>query len=531
MLFACASVSLFLLLAAPAKTTPGVPTAPASPPTAAPADTTPGAPAAKPEPVILFLIDNSASLPPLDPQEKRVAALEKMFTFLTGQRYRLILFGGRQEIFVDDVSRYRNNGQWTDFYFAFTKAKELIATYPANTEFRLILLTDGLCDPGPADWADMRVPADIDLKTYANGRLLSLLRELRQPLYVILVGDPLAEGDAQTGREQAPVLIWEMVQSANGASASMMAQTLSSFFGDNGLLLKKFVFRVAPNEGLAKVEPVVRRIVAPPQPGVERVLGGVVLALLLSVFLMLGIVVRAFPGPGDIEIVELSVGVPAHLDPDHVHRVEEGGWATRGLSLVTDARDAAATLSYQSVSLDLSGAGLDATDLDALAQKLLPMNLEELGKALERYADEGGKEEKIAALNLDYMGKNFDSAQAERLLTTTTADRRRVSALDFLRAKVHLLSNPAMRNRLTETRVQINTYGKDAHRKDLAPGAKVRIGPYGLRVRDILRGGRKDVRVLLSYEHVPSMLGLKTILPSWFQRLFRLRRRSERKVT
>src|SRR5712691_6344038 len=70
-------------------------------------------------PVILFLIDNSASLPPLDPEEKRVAALEKMFTFLQGRPYRLILFGGRHEIYVDDVSRYRNNGQWTDYYAAF----------------------------------------------------------------------------------------------------------------------------------------------------------------------------------------------------------------------------------------------------------------------------------------------------------------------------------------------------------------------------------------------------------------------------
>src|SRR5215475_7191409 len=70
-------------------------------------------------PVILFLVDNSASLPPLDPDEKRVTALEKMFTFLKGQPYRLILFGGKREITVDDVSRYRNNGQWTDFYFAF----------------------------------------------------------------------------------------------------------------------------------------------------------------------------------------------------------------------------------------------------------------------------------------------------------------------------------------------------------------------------------------------------------------------------
>ena len=40
---------------------------------------------ARPGGIILFLVDNSASLPPLDPDEKRVAALEKMFTFLEGQ--------------------------------------------------------------------------------------------------------------------------------------------------------------------------------------------------------------------------------------------------------------------------------------------------------------------------------------------------------------------------------------------------------------------------------------------------------------
>jgi hypothetical protein len=87
--------------------------------------------------------------------------------------------------------------------------------------------------------------------------------------------------------------------------------------------------------------------------------------------------------------------------PDRMHRLDSGGWATRGLSLVPDARGAAASLSYQAPNLDLSGAGLDATDLDSLAQRLLPLNLDELGKALERYADDGTKEEKIAALNLD----------------------------------------------------------------------------------------------------------------------------------
>jgi hypothetical protein len=518
----CATVSLLLSVVAQTAASP------APPPPSAPIAAATG----KQEPVILFLIDNSASLPPLDPQEKRVAALERMFTFLQGQRYRLILFGGRNEIFVDDVSRYRNNGQWTDFYFAFLRAKEIVAGYPPGTEFRLILLTDAIVDPGPSDWADMGVPAGTDLKEHSIARLLELLREIHQPLYVILVGDPPNDEDAREGREQAPVLIWDMVRAANGASASMMAQTLSSFFGDNGLLLKKFVFRVTPEEGLAKVEPVVRRIVAPPQRSVElQLLGGLVLPLLLTLFLMLGIAVRSFPGPGDVEIVELKAGMPVHIAPDRLHRLDDGGWGARGLSLVADARGAAASLTYQAASLDLSDAGLDTTDLDAVALKLLPLDLEALGRALERYSDDGTKEEKISALNLDYMGKNFDTVQAERLLTTPATDRRRVPALDFLRAKVHLSANAALRRKLTEARVQLNTYGRDAERKELAAGTKLRIGPYGFQVRDILKGGRKDVRVVLSYERAPSTLGLKTILPTWFQRLFRLRRRSERIVT
>ncbi len=504
----------------------------AAPSATPPAAGSPEKVASSDQAVILFLIDNSASLPPLDPQEKRVEALEKMFSFLKGQRYRLILFGGRQEIFVDDVMRYRNNGQWTDFYFAFLKAKEVMSSYPAGTEFRLILLTDGLLDPTPTDWADMNVPADQDLKSYVVRELLTLLRGLQQPLYVILVGEPPGEGQARKDQEQTPVLIWDMVQAANGAKASIMAQSLASFFGDNGLLLKKFVFRVAPSEGLKKVEPVVQRIVAPPDTSVEmQVLGGLVLPLCLLLFLLLGIAVRSFPGAGDIEIVELNTGVPAHLAPDRMRRLSGGGWATRGLSLVPDARSAAASLSYQTASLDLSGAGLDTTDADPLTLKLLPLDLHELGRALERYADDGTKEEKIFALNLDYMGKNFDAAQAERILAAAQAERRRTSALDFLRAKAHLLSNSALLRRLTDARAQINSYGKDAERKDLLPGTRIKIGRYRLSVKDVLVGGRKDVRVVLCYDRVPSLLGLKTILPTWFQRLFRLRRRSERIVS
>jgi hypothetical protein len=216
---------------------------------------------------------------------------------------------------------------------------------------------------------------------------------------------------------------------------------------------------------------------------------------------------------------------------DRLHKVEGGGWGTTGLSLASTARDASATLTYQVPPIDLSGAGLDTTGLDATTLRLLPIGLDDLRRALDAYSDSGTKEEKIYALNLDYMAKNFNPADAERLLASNGPERRRIQALDFLRAKVHLLSNDPLRRKLTEARVQLSGYGKDAERKELTPGATARLGRYGFIVKDVARGGRKDVRLVLYYDRVPSLLGLKSILPDVFQRVFRLRRSSQRIVT
>ncbi len=492
----------------------------------------PAAPEKAGEPIILFLVDNSASLPPLDPDEKRVAALEKMFTFLQGQRYRLVLFGGRREIYIDDVSRYRNNGQWTDFYFAFEKARELTKGYPAGTEFRIILLTDAIVDPAPDDWADMNVPPGEDLRAFSIQKTIELATSLKIPLYVILVGDPPADGGVKGNREQAPSLVLDLVRSANGQKAIPLAQTLASFFGDDGVLLKKFIFRAQARDGLRAVEPIVKRIVAPARAGIEiRLFSYFVLPLVIFLVALLGLLVRSFPGPGDVETVELGLGVPVHLAADRARRGGGGMLVVTGLSLATDAREASATLTYQMPTLDLSGVGLDVSNLDETTQYLLPLGIDDLKRSFETYADDGTKEEKIYALNLDYMAKNMSATEAERILTLAPADRRRIQAVDFLRAKAHLLGNDALRRKLTDPRVLVTGYGKDALRKELVPGATVRIGRYGFVVKDISRGGRKDARIVLYYDRVPSLLWLKTILPDAFQRAFRFRRSSQRVVS
>jgi hypothetical protein len=79
--------------------------------------------------------------------------------------------------------------------------------------------------------------------------------------------------------------------------------------------------------------------------------------------------------------------------------------------------------------------------------------------------------------------------------------------------------------------VQFVGYGKGGQRKELMPAAALNVGRYGFLVRDLTRGGRKDVKLLLYYDKVPSLFALKNILPDAFQRVFRLRRSSQRVVS
>lgn len=499
---------------------------------AGPAPSGEGSPSPPPPgggPVVFFLLDNSASLPPLDPEEKRVAALEKMFGFLEGYRYRLILFGAKDETSVDDVARYRNDGRWTDFYHAFLRARDLAATYPRGTDLRLVLLTDAIADPDPKDWPD--VPRGWDVRSHSIRETVRLVGEMGLPLYVVLVGNPGGEV-AGRDREQSPGFVLDMVRAANGAAAAPLAQTVASFFDDDGLLLRKFVYRVAPDEGLKKIGPVVKRIASPPRAGIElRIFGFFVLPLLLILVALLGLLVRSFPGPGDLEVLELAVDQPAHVAADRIHRAPDGTWSAQGLSLAADARAAAATFTLQGGGLELSGAGLDARGLDPRDAAFLSRDLDEARRALEAATDSGSREDKIHALNLDYAARGLDPQEAERILTRPPAERSRLSAVDFVRAKVHLALDEALRRRLLEPRVQVLTYGKDAARRDLVPGAALRVGRYGFVVREIARGGRKDARVVLHYDRVPSLLGLKTVLPDVFQRAFRFRRSRQRVVS
>jgi len=392
----------------------------------------------------------------------------------------------------------------------------------------MVLVTDAIPDPDPADWPNL--PPGWTARAESARRSVELVREMKIPLYVIIVGEPPAEV-AGRDAEQSPGFVLDLVRAANGDAAAPLAQSLASFFAQDGVLLKKFVYRVRPGEGLEKIRPVITRIAAPPRAGIElRIFTWFVLPLLVVLVVLLGLLVRSFPGPGDLELIELAVDQPLHVAVDRLHRLPNGVWSAQGLSLVGDARQAAATFTLQAARIDLSGRGYEGSALDERDAALLPLGLEPLRRALETATDSGSREEKIHALNLDYAARSLEPQEVERILLSPPVPGRG-AAVDFLRAKVHLALDPALQKKLLEPRVQVLTYGREAGRRELSLGARLRLGRYGFRVQQIARGGRREVCVSLYYDRVPSLLGLKTVLPDFFQRLARFRRSAQRYVS
>ena len=181
-------------------------------------------------------------------------------------------------------------------------------------------------------------------------------------------------------------------------------------------------------------------------------------------------------------------------------------------------------------SAELPPEGLDLEGLDETSRTLIELPLAELQERILHLSKQGTKEEQIYGLNLEYAARNMDEAVVERLLTSAPSKRGKFGPLDFLRAKVHLLHNEKLNQKLTGPAVRCKIYGAGARQFDLRHRGKIKLGRYEFRVDQLSKGGRKDYKLGLSYEQVPSPLFLKRLIPGKVQRALRLRRSHERIV-
>ena len=373
-----------------------------------------------------------------------MAALEKMFTFLQGKPYRLILFGGRSEVFVDDVTRYRNTGQWTDFYWAFQRAREMMKEYPPGTEFRMILVTDAILDPAPEEWeGTTRPPGWTSGATWATRRS-ALLRRWKSRST-----SSWSETRLRTAwrghAERAPGLVRDMIQAANGIARHALRAERGGVLRRRRppaeeVRLPRAAARGAEGDqarGHADRRPAVgfRRHQASSRRSCCR------WSFSSSCWWASSCAASRARGTSRSSSCHRGrrstspwTAFTSWTAPAGRARAEPGGRRA--------GRDRHLPLRAAGTGPDRKG--VDLTDADADTRALLPMSLDELRHALAERSAHGTKDEKIFALNLDYMAKNLDPAEAERVLTTPVAERRRIPAVDFLRAKAHLLSNDAL---------------------------------------------------------------------------------------
>lgn len=465
--------------------------------------------------VNLLLMDNSRSVPVMDPGRTRQEVLAEILKILDGCENRLILFGGAKEIVVDDPSKFINDGWHTDYYYAFRRAVEIRSQYSPDRDVKIIFITDGLLDPSPGDYPENLNREKTMVQGQAHDKTLILLEEHHIPTFVILLG----------GRYDL-YRIEQISIAANGLlAANPLVEKAAAFLKNNGLLFRQFIYKVPPRSSVKEVKQIMQQIQHRDRPWIEILLAVI---LVLAVMSFLFLTLRSFPAPGDRETIELVEGVAILIGTDgvlpwlplHFRRPGRKG----GLQAVTSTNEAVASISFQQRNFDFSPRGLVGVQkLDPASRRLLEADVRQLPPMLDEMEKKGNDEEMIAATNLRYYCSNLDVARIKTIIQAREMDRLDIQADDFLKAKVYASLAPDLLEELTEHRVSITIPGRNLVRAQVLTGQEYLLGRYRMRVVMVNRDSKFSARVTLQYVKVPSPFGLKKILPLPVQQVLRLR--------
>ena len=466
--------------------------------------------------VNILLVDNSRSVPSMDPSKSRADVLSELLSSLSGFENRLILFGGRDEVFVDQPEKFVNDGWHTDYHFAFEAAIRIRNEYPPDCDVKLILITDGIMDAFPVDYPEERFTLKSEVMSHSRKMTLQLLEKGQIPLYIILLGDQYDKH-----------LIESMSTRANGSIRSNpLTESAARFLNNDGFIFKQFIFKLPEKTTMAEVKQIMQTVNYTEAPRFEYALIGLLVLCLLAFVV---VAIRSFPAPGDREIIDLVEGVPVLIGADVKDLSAIANPARtglkQGLQPVTATNMAVASLSYQRRHFDFSARGLTGLDkLDPVHRRLLDSDVQSLTSRLDLLEKQGSDEEMIAATDLKYYCSNLELDQIKKILQARELDRMDIPAKDFLHAKVYVSMAPDLLEELTEQRVFLTIPSKNIIRSQLLENTQIDFNRYRMKVLKVQKDSKYSARVVLEYFRVPSTLGLKWVIPAVAQKVLRLRK-------
>ena len=257
----------------------------------------------------------------------------------------------------------------------------------------------------------------------------------------------------------------------------------------------------------------VKRIAAPPRPGVELRSSATSCCPLCSSWCCSSACSSA-PSPARATPRCWS---SRSASRSHVAATASTSWTTaagaQGLSLVADAKDAAATLTYQRRGPTARRRARHERPRPARrgAPRPRPRRAQARARAARERRQQGGEDLRAEPRlhGAELTGAGGGAAPATTPARARAHPRRSTSCAPRPTCSPTTTCCAA----LTEPRVQLTSYGKGAAQGARAGRAAAHRAATASWCTDVAQGGRKDVRLLLYYDRVPSLLGLKTVLP------------------
>lgn len=465
--------------------------------------------------LVILLVDNSRSVPRMDPTRSREDVLRTLVSSLEDFETRLILFGGRNEIILDNPSAQSNGGWHTDYNYAFQSAMRVLDEYIPKPPARIILVTDGVPDAFPEDYREESFSSKDEAMAFSRSETLGLLEERHVPTYVVLLGSSYDRDYME-----------RITVKANGfARANPLVEKAALFLDNNGSLLRQFLYIVPSNAPMAELVKITRRIVTESNPRLEWAL---FLLIVIPILVLTVLSLRSFPAPGDTEILKLEEGVPIYLgtgnqdplvlaNPDHVRRKV-------GLQHVLDSNYAQASFVYLKTPIDFSPKDLPGlSQLDPIYRSLLEEDIRRIPERLQHMENSSSDDEVIAATNLHYYCSDLDPERIRSILLARGTSRKSISCEDFLKAKIYVALAPDMLQELTEYKVLVSVPAMQLMRAEASPGMTLKIGRLTMTLADIQTDAQFGASLVLEYRRMPTFMGIKLWMPHPIQRVLRLR--------
>ncbi len=447
--------------------------------------------------VIIFLVDNSKSVPKFDPEENRKKVLNEILDIARKNGYitRLVLFGGRDEIVMDDISKFNNSGLHTDFYYAFKAAIDLTKEYPKKCKFKIVFITDGILDAYPSDYKEFGIASKDEAMSLSKNMLYRLLRDNKIPTYIILLGN---EYDMDFMRRIA--------QEANSSLlVNPFVETVANVLKNNSYFFKKFIYVIHKNSPKGKIKTIVKEISQKKKFKFEIF---VVLFVLIILILIWFISLFKSPKPGDIEEFFVYYDSPTFIGVD------------KGVLKVLPSKyGAVASFTYRFKDLNDYKKKLKGVDkLNRYEKFLLGCDIKEFFDRLREMEKSNDEEEARTAMDLSYYCSNLDDKEIERIFNNPQSDG--IDAKKFLLIMAYFSMAQEVYEKILKKRFFVSVLKGKLIKKELSIGDVVEIGGYELKLLKINDNGDNGVFVEFEILKVPFLKW--KILPPFLRRIVSL---------